>query len=345
MIKYQMQSFFPEFFYLLFGFVLLFFIQLKNIFCYFSKDHKFKYSSLFFEKEILISSCTPQAENYGSWFSYESNDKPLVSMSFERFLDKKAQIPILSENSHSCTLVGNVIIMQIPYVSHIPCDQHAKIHTWDLNMYKPLKFPLVLHDLPPKFFKNIPLFNGESDFIEEKHLTSFKHFTYFLDIQHEDVFMRLFTQALVGEVKRWFRNLPAELITSWTEFVDVFLHKWPKRKSPHQYLFDFYAVRRRNGETIMNFNRRFEILYHNLLVEILPSEVASKVYYALAHHPNLGFYLRERKYSTLEQMFIDAEEIENNPWTCGMLPDQIEEDLNTEEKKEGDEHEELDMHI
>jgi len=47
-----------------------------------------------------------------------------------------------------------------------------------------------------------------------------------------------------------------------------------------------------------------------LSVEICPSKSASKVYYALEHNPNLDFYLRERKYSMLEQMFIDVEEIE-----------------------------------
>jgi hypothetical protein len=39
-------------------------------------------------------------------------------------------------------------------------------------------------------------------------MEAFEHFTDCLDIQHEYVFMRLFTQSLVGEVKRWFRNLP-----------------------------------------------------------------------------------------------------------------------------------------
>jgi hypothetical protein len=32
-------------------------------------------------------------------------------------------------------------------------------------------------------------------------------------------------------------------------------------------------------------------------------------------------------------MFIDVEEIENKLLACGMLPDQIEEDLNAEENK------------
>jgi hypothetical protein len=130
--------------------------------------------------------------------------------------------------------------------------------------------------------------------------------------------MRLFTHSLVGEVKRWFRNLPSESINSWIDFNDFFLHKWVERKSHHQYLSEFYATKRRNDETIMKFNRRFENGYNNLHVEIRPSEIVAKVYYALAHHRDLTFYLKERKSSTLQQMFIDVEEIENNLWACGI---------------------------
>jgi hypothetical protein len=66
-------------------------------------------------------------------------------------------------------------------------------------------------------------------------------------------------------------------------------------------------------------------LYHNFPVDIQPSEAAAKVYYAITHHPDLAFYLRERKSPTLEHMFIDVEEIENNLWACGKLPSQIKE--------------------
>jgi hypothetical protein len=130
------------------------------------------------------------------------------------------------------------------------------------------------------------------------------------------------------------------------EFYDVFLHKWAERKSHHQYLSEFYAAKRMNDETVMKFNRRFQSLYYNFLLRFVLLKRASKVYYALAHHPNLDFYLRERKSSTLEQMFIDAEEIENNLWACGKLPGQMkDEDMDTKEQREEDEQDKSDMHI
>jgi hypothetical protein len=49
----------------------------------------------------------------------------------------------------------------------------------------------------------------------------------------------------------------------------------------------------------------------------------------------LSFYLIERKSSTLQQMFTNVEEIENNLWDCGKLPSQIkDEDMKIEEKRE-----------
>jgi len=50
----------------------------------------------------------------------------------------------------------------------------------------------------------------------------------------------------------------------------------------------------------MKFKRRFENLYHSMHVEIRPFEATAKVYFALAHHLDLAFYLIEKKSPTLE---------------------------------------------
>jgi hypothetical protein len=108
------------------------------------------------------------------------------------FLMKKSH-PFLSKHIQSYTSIGNGINFPIPSVPNIPYDQLLKIHPQTLNRYKPLKIPLVLHDLPPKIFKYIPLFNGEDDITKERHMKTFEHFTYCLYVQYEDVFMILLT--------------------------------------------------------------------------------------------------------------------------------------------------------
>ena len=147
-------------------------------------------------------------------------------------------------------------------------------------------------------------------------MAAYQCFTDYLKIQHDDVFMRMFTEPLEGKVRKWFRDLAAGSISSWVDFKDIFLNKWAERKAHHQYLYEFYAIKRRNDENITKFNMRFKKFYNSMPMDIQPSESAAKVYYAAAHNPEFAFLLRERS-STLQQMFTDAEELENNLWSCG----------------------------
>lgn len=54
--------------------------------------------------------------------------------------------------------------------------------------------------------------------------------------------------------------------------------------------------------------------------EIQPPKVVAMVYYLATHPLDLEFFLRERKPCTMEQMFLYAQEIEDNIWACGNLP-------------------------
>jgi len=148
----------------------------------------------------------------------------------------------------------------------------------------------MLYDFPEKYFKFLPRFNGEDNVSTKKHITVFEDFIDYLNIKHDDVFMRMFTQYFEGEVRRWFRYLESNAISSWNGFLDLFLHKWDEMKNHHQYLFEFYSIKRRKDETITKFNRRFENLYHNFPIDINPFEYASNVYYTLCYDPG-GAYM------------------------------------------------------
>jgi hypothetical protein len=136
---------------------------------------------------------------------------------------------------------------------------------------------------------------------------------------HKDVFMRSFCQSLPGEARLWLRNLEADSIGSWVDFYDVFLRYWGERKFFSQYLYEFYAMKRRKDETVTKFNRRFHSFYLNMPKDIQPSEIVARLFYTTTHHPDIAFYLRERKSLTLQQMFTNAEEIEDNLQACGKL--------------------------
>ena len=69
--------------------------------------------------------------------------------------------------------------------------------------------------------------------------------------------------------------------------------------------------------------------------EIRPSEKLAMVYYVMAQHLDLVFFLLERKSSSLRQFFEDAKGVEENIRDCKILQDQgYVEDIQDYEQEE-----------
>jgi hypothetical protein len=117
-----------------------------------------------------------------------------------------------------------------------------------------------------------------------------------------DVVMRLFSKYLFREVALWFRDLKLGSIGSWTDFYYAFSKHWGENKSLDLYLADFYALRRGEEEALFVFNKRFYNIYHDMPLEIRPTETVAMVFYVMAQYPNLVLLLRERKSSSLRML-------------------------------------------
>jgi hypothetical protein len=61
---------------------------------------------------------------------------------------------------------------------------------------------------------------------------------------------------------------------------------------------------------VSTFKNKFPSLKSSL--EIRPTETISMVYYVMAQHLELVLLLRERKSTSLSQLFVDVEEVEEN---------------------------------
>jgi len=53
----------------------------------------------------------------------------------------------------------------------------------------------------------MPKFIGEEDILAEEQLVVFYNYADNLNIENEDVWMRVFVQILDGESRKWFRSL------------------------------------------------------------------------------------------------------------------------------------------
>jgi hypothetical protein len=128
---------------------------------------------------------------------------------------------------------------------------------------------------------------------------AFENFVSQFEIPHDDVSMRLFSNSFFGDVVVWFKCLGSDSIGSWVELCNEFLKWWGENKSLDQYWDDFNALRRGEEEALAIFNRRFYRVYHNMPIEIRPTETVSMVYYVMAQHSYLVLHLRERKSTSL----------------------------------------------
>jgi hypothetical protein len=97
--------------------------------------------------------------------------------------------------------------------------------------YAPLVLPQPMNSLPIGYYlKYMPKFTGEEDITAEEHLATFYSYVDNLNIENEDVWMRVFVQSLDGEARKWFRSLSPGSIVGIEALDDAFLRHWGDKK-------------------------------------------------------------------------------------------------------------------
>ena len=100
----------------------------------------------------------------------------------------------------------------------------------ELVWYKPLVLPPMLHPFPEHYLDLLPRYNGEQKITAQQYLDSFHNYMEDLNVQFEDVYMRLFVQSLAGEPMKSFQSLPISSIYSWEMLEGWFYTTWGKTK-------------------------------------------------------------------------------------------------------------------
>jgi ribonuclease HI len=179
--------------------------------------------------------------------------------------------------------------------------------------YAPLVLPQPLNALPADgYLKQLPRFTGEGDITAEEHLEAFYSFTDDNNIMHADVWMRIFVHSLQGEARKWFKALPPGSIDGIEALDNAFLRQWGDKKDFMYYMTEFGSLKRKEGESVSDFSKRFNKMYNKIPAEIKPSEASAKITYASAFDPDFCLLLRERRATTLAQMQDAAVEVESN---------------------------------
>jgi hypothetical protein len=209
--------------------------------------------------------------------------KQLEFASPENHNSKEPQTPSTpastSSSSPTSTPVAQ-INLQIPIAQAMVANRMNAII---VARYAPLVFPVGLHALPATdYMKYLPRYNGEGDVTAEEHLVAFYNFADNFNIDYADVWMRLFVQSLDGEVRKWFWGLPPASIADIDALDEAFIKQWGDRRDYLYYITEFGALKRKNGESISDFTKRFNKMYGRIPDEIKPTEASAKITYANA---------------------------------------------------------------
>jgi hypothetical protein len=118
--------------------------------------------------------------------------------------------------------------------------------------YSPLVLPQPVNPLPAgDYLKYMPKFTGEEDITVEEHLVAFYSYADNLNIENEDVWMRVFVQSLDGEVRKWFRGLTPGSIVGIEALDNAFLRQWGDKKDFMYYMTEFGSLKKKEGESCL----------------------------------------------------------------------------------------------
>ena len=86
----------------------------------------------------------------------------------------------------------------------------------------------------------------------------------------EDVFMRGLLYSLEGDVRKWFDRLPASSINGYDHFVTKLNSDWSHKLYGKFLLHQLFDKKKRENETVHEFNLRFDKTVGNIPDEIRP---------------------------------------------------------------------------
>ena len=184
-----------------------------------------------------------------------------------------------------------------------------------------------MNALPTRdYLKCIPKFTGKEDITIEEHLVAFYNYADNLNIENEDVWMRVFVQSLDGEVRKSFRGLTFGSIAGIEALDDVFLRRWGDKKEFMYYITEFRYLKIKEGESVSDFSNRFNKMNNKIPDEIKTTEASAKITYASSFGPDLCLLLRERRPTSLAHMQYETLELESNVLEVDRLRNKADKD-------------------
>lgn len=178
--------------------------------------------------------------------------------------------------------------------------------------YAPLVLPQNLDDMPDDYQIKIPLFDATQSITVQQHVDRMNDLFDIHEVDAKNVSMRLFVLSFRGEVRKWFRELPAGSISTLPVLHRQFLDRWEVKKNPLQILSEYENIKRNVGESVQDYCIRFNTVYNAILADIKPPMGLALIKFPDGFDADMAYQLRERDPTTLEDMEKNAVSVEAN---------------------------------
>lgn len=114
------------------------------------------------------------------------------------------------------------------------------------------------------------------------------------------------------EARKWFRYLPAGSVVGIEALDEAFLKQWGDRKDYLYYITKFGSLKRKEGESLIDFTKCFNKVYQKIPAEVKPPKTTAMITFANTFDAKLSLWLRVAKPQSLPAMQEAAIEVESN---------------------------------
>ena len=168
--------------------------------------------------------------------------------------------------------------------------------------YAPLVLPLPLVPLQNDYQSRIPHFTGTKVTTAQQHVDRISDAFDYMELEDETIKMRMFTQSLGGEPKKWFKSLAPNSIHDLPALYQTFINRWEIKKNPIQILSEYNNLKRNMGESVQDYCTRFNSFYNALPPHMKPPLGSALAKFPKVFDPDMTYQLRERDPATLEEI-------------------------------------------
>ena len=166
--------------------------------------------------------------------------------------------------------------------------------------------------MPRDYQTKITFFYGTSACTMLQHTKKMLDYFESYEIDDDSVRMKIFVQSLIGDVRTWFRALPANSIADPDALYQSFINRWEKKKDPLHILSEYDTIKRGPQESVLDYCARFNNVYNEIPQNLRPPPDLDLYKFPDGFDAKMAYQLRERAPQNLAEMQNVAVSVEAN---------------------------------